>query len=133
MSVAATLRTPEDREEALPAFVKLLVSDGERSALFYEALGFERVKTEPPFIHLKWRGTADVYLVALPPGANLEGRRGVGVLVGFRVGPDGIDAVSTQALARGANVDGPTRQPWHTRELVVTDPDGYRLNFIEPA
>jgi hypothetical protein len=24
-------------------------------------------------------------------------------------------------------------QPWHTRELIVTDPDGYRLNFIEPA
>jgi hypothetical protein len=24
-------------------------------------------------------------------------------------------------------------QPWHTREVIVTDPDGYRLNFIEPA
>jgi len=31
------------------------------------------------------------------------------------------------------SVDGPTVQPWFTREIVVTDPDGYRLNFIEPA
>jgi hypothetical protein len=55
------------------------------------------------------------------------------VLVGFRAGPDGIDAVCTRALEQGLSVDGPTRQPWHTRELVITDPDGYRLNFIEPA
>jgi catechol 2,3-dioxygenase-like lactoylglutathione lyase family enzyme len=115
------------------SFVKLLVSDSERSARFYEALGFERVQTEPPFIHLKWRASADVYLVSLPQGAKLEGRRGVGVLVGFRAGLDGIDAVSTRALEQGLDVDGPTRQPWHTRELVITDPDGYRPNFIEPA
>jgi catechol 2,3-dioxygenase-like lactoylglutathione lyase family enzyme len=115
------------------AFVKLLVSDAERSARLYVALGFERIQAEPPFIHLRWRDSVDVYLVSLPPGANLEGRRGVGVLVGFRAGPDGVDAVSTRALAQGLSVEGPTRQPWHTRELVITDPDGYRLNFIEPA
>jgi catechol 2,3-dioxygenase-like lactoylglutathione lyase family enzyme len=122
-----------ESDSGVVSFVKLLVSDSQRSALFYEALGFERVQTEPPFIHLRWRESADVYLVSLPPGAKLEGKRGVGVLVGFRAGPDGIDAVSTRALEQGLSVDGPTRQPWHTRELVITDPDGYRLNFIEPA
>ncbi|MBN1207877.1 MAG: VOC family protein [Myxococcaceae bacterium] len=115
------------------SFVKVLVSDGERSARFYEALGFERVQTEPPFIHLKWGGSSDLYLVSIPAGAGLEGRRGVGVLIGFRVGPEGLDAVAARAQKLGVSFEGPSLHPWHTRELLITDPDGYRLNFIEPA
>ncbi len=133
MSLPAVVRTPGETPGEMLPFVKLLVSDGQRSASVYEALGFERVQTEPPFVHLRWRECADVYLVSLPPGVNLEGRRGLGVLVGFRTASGGIDALSTQALAQGLSVEGPTAQPWHTRELVVTDPDGYRLNFIEPV
>ena len=120
-------------ETGTMAFVKVLVADGERSAQFYEALGFERTQFEPPFIHLKWAGSADVYLVATPAGAALQGRRGLGVLMGFRAGPGGLDAVIARALKLGVEVDGPTLQPWHTREILITDPDGYRLNFIEPA
>jgi lactoylglutathione lyase len=115
------------------AFVKVLVLEGERSARFYEALGFERLHAEPPFIHLRWAGSADVYLVTVPAGAGMQGRRGLGVLMGFRAGPEGLDAIASRALAQGVSVDGPTLQPWHTRELIITDPDGYRLNFIEPA
>jgi len=117
----------------MAAFVKLLVSDDERSARFYEALGFERLQAEPPFIRLRWGEGGDVYLVATPAGAALQGRRGLGMLVGFRAGPQGLDAVLARALKLGVEVDGPTLQPWHTREILLTDPDGYRLNFIEPA
>ncbi len=120
-------------ELGMQSFVKMLVSDGERSARFYEALGFERVQAEPPFIHLRWGASADVYLVATPAGAALQGRRGLGVLVGFRTGPEGLEAVVARALKLGVEIDGPTLQPWHTREILITDPDGYRLNFIEPA
>jgi len=133
MSLPAAVHLPTDTHGERLSFVKLLVADGERSARCYEALGFARVQVEPPFIHLRWNESADVYLVSLPPGANLEGKRGLGVLVGFRVGAEGLDAVSTRAHAQGLSVEGPTRQPWNTREVVVTDPDGYRLNFIEPA
>jgi lactoylglutathione lyase len=122
-----------ETETGTVGFVKVLVADGERSARFYEALGFERVQSEPPFIHLKWGQSADVYLVATPAGAALQGRRGLGVLVGFRAGPEGLDAVIARALKLGVEVDGPTVQPWYTREILITDPDGYRLNFIEPA
>ncbi|MFP2925326.1 VOC family protein [Pyxidicoccus sp. 3LG] len=116
------------------SFVKLLVSDAARSLAFYEALGFERVAAEPPFVQLKWAGTMDVYLVTPPPMLKLEGRRGLGVLVGFRTeGPSGLDELLLRAQAQGAAVEGPVVQPWHTREVIVTDPDGYRLNFIEPA
>jgi lactoylglutathione lyase len=117
----------------MQSFVKMLVSDGERSARFYEALGFERLHAEPPFIHLRWGESADVYLVVTPAGAALQGRRGLGVLVGFRTGPQGLEAVAERALKLGVEFEGPTVQPWHTREILLTDPDGYRLNFIEPA
>lgn len=115
------------------SFVKLLVADAERSARFYEALGFTRVASEPPFIRLQWEGQAEVYLVTQPAALQLQGQRGVGVLLGFRIGAMGLDEVATRARTNGAHVDGPTVQPWYTRELVITDPDGYRLNFIEPA
>lgn len=122
-----------DGEQLMPSFVKVLVSDAERSARFYEALGFKRTQAEPPFIHLRWEGQAEVYLVAMPTVVGMEGRRGLGVLLGFRIGATGLDEVAERARALGADVDGPTIQPWHTRELIITDPDGYRLNFIEPA
>src|SRR3954469_18080991 len=120
-------------ETGTMAFVKVLVADGACSARFYEALGFERTQSEPPFIHLRWAESADLYLVATSAGAALQGRRGLGVLVGFRAGPQGLDAVVARALKLGVDVEGPTLQPWHTREILLTDPDGYRLNFIEPA
>jgi catechol 2,3-dioxygenase-like lactoylglutathione lyase family enzyme len=122
-----------DNAQPQSSFVKLLVSDTERSTRFYEALGFKREQTEPPFIHLRWEGQAEVYLVTLPPAVKMEGRRGLGVLLGFRIGATGLEEVASRAQALGASVEGPTVQPWHTRELIVTDPDGYRLNFIEPA
>ncbi|HYO59872.1 VOC family protein [Archangium sp.] len=122
-----------DSDQLLSSFVKVLVSDAERSARFYEALGFKRTQADPPFIHLRWENQAEVYLVTQPPAMKLAGQRGVGVLLGFRVGAVDVDEVASRAQAHGASVEGPTRQPWHTREIIITDPDGYRLNFIEPA
>jgi catechol 2,3-dioxygenase-like lactoylglutathione lyase family enzyme len=113
--------------------VKVLVSDPERSARFYEALGFKRTQAAPPFIHLRWDSQAEVYLVSQPPVVKLEGQRGLGVLLGFRVGAIGLEELASKAREQGAHVEGPTRQPWFTREIIITDPDGYRLNFIEPA
>ena len=117
---------------AMPSFVKLLVADRARSSQFYEALGFERVHADAVFVHLRWATHADVFLVSTPPGHRLEGRRGVGVLLCFTTPVAGVDAVAERARAQGAAVDGPTDQPWFTREVVVTDPDGYRLDFVEP-
>ncbi|WP_395806712.1 VOC family protein [Archangium minus] len=122
-----------ERDQLLSSFVKVLVSDTERSVRFYEALGFKRLNADPPFVHMRWENQAEVYLVAVPAAMGLQGPRGVGVLIGIRVGAMSVDEVASRARAHGAHVDGPTVQPWFTKELVVTDPDGYRLNFIEPA
>lgn len=115
----------------LKAFTKLLVLDVEASARFYEQLGFTRVGADGTFVQLAWPGEGRVFLVGAPTGVSLEGRRGWGVLLGFVAAS--VDVVARAAVGLGAPVEGPQTQPWHTREVVVTDPDGYRLNFIEPA
>ncbi|WP_438044441.1 VOC family protein [Sorangium sp. So ce128] len=125
---------PSDDPYVMPAYVKLLVADAERSASFYELLGFTRVHQDPVFIHLRWARYADLFLVATPPGVALAGQRGLGVIVCFSAAGDrGIETIAARAAAAGAAADGPRDQPWHTREVVVTDPDGYRLCFVEPS
>lgn len=115
---------------ALESFVKLLVLDREASATFYEALGFVRVGTDGTHVHLRWGTQGNVFLVGVPSGVNVEGKRGWGVLLAFM---GGVDEVVQRAAKLSAPTQGPDVQPWHTREVVVTDPDGYRLCFIEPA
>jgi predicted lactoylglutathione lyase len=117
---------------ALESFVKLLVLDKESSARFYEALGFTRVGTDGTHVHLRWGAHGHLFLVGVPPGVQVEGRRAWGILLGFTA-QDGVDGVAQKAQALGAPTQGPELQPWHTRELVVTDPDGFRLCFVEPA
>lgn len=117
--------------ETLPSFVKLLVRDLEASARFYEALGFERVRADPLFLHLRRGERANVYLVAAPAALPLPEPRGAGVLICFGVPEGGVAEVEALAEATGAHVQGPTQQPWHTLEFVVVDPEGYRLVFVE--
>jgi predicted lactoylglutathione lyase len=116
----------------LRAFTKLLVLDVRASAAFYEALGFTRVASDGTFVHLRWQQAGDVLLVGLPKGVSFEGRRGWGVLLGFS-SDTSVDALAEKARALAAPVQGPEVQPWHTKDIVVTDPDGYRLNFVQQA
>jgi uncharacterized glyoxalase superfamily protein PhnB len=53
------------------------------------------------------------------------------VLLCFTSSTD-LEVLAQRAVTLGAPTQGPEVQPWHTRELVVTDPDGYRLNFLQP-
>ena len=112
-------------------FTKILVLDVEASARFYEGLGFSRVGTDGTFVHVRWPSEGNVFLVGTPTGVRIDAKRGWGVLLGFVA--TSVDLVARAAVGLGAPVEGPQSQPWHTREVVVTDPDGYRLNFVEPA
>ncbi len=118
--------------QPLGAFVKLLVLDPAASARFYEALGFTRVGADGTFIHLRFGAAGDVFLVGAPTGVRLDGKRGWGVLLCFTTDGD-LDALAETAKGLAAPVQGPEAQPWHTTELVVTDPDGYRLNFVRAS
>lgn len=116
----------------LKSFVKLLVLDVAASAKFYEALGFTRVGADGTFHHFRWEEQGDVMLVGAPTGVRVDGKRGWGVLLCF-TSSTGLEVLAERAVALGAPTQGPEVQPWHTRELVVTDPDGYRLNFLQPV
>ena len=112
-------------------FVKLLVLDLTASSAFYERLGFVRVGADGTFIHLRWEEQGDVLLVPVPSGVSLMGKRGWGVLLCL-TSQTPLTELADRAKSLDAPVQGPEIQPWHTNELVVTDPDGYRLNFLEP-
>jgi lactoylglutathione lyase len=122
-----------DEAYLMPAYVKLLVSDAARSRAFYVALGFQVRHADQVFTHLRWARGADLFLVAPPPGVPFASPRGAGVLLCYAVVDEDLEAVAVRARATGAKVDGPAPQPWHTRELVVVDPDGFRLTFVQPA
>lgn len=113
-------------------FVKLLVLDRAASAAFYEGLGFVRVGADATYVHLRWEERGDLMLVAAPTGVRVDGKRGWGVLLSFTSQTE-LATLAERAAALSAPTDGPENKPWHTRELVVTDPDGYRLNFVQPA
>lgn len=117
---------------ALKSFVKLLVLDLGASSKFYEALGFQKIGADGTFVHYRWEEQGDLMLVSAPTGVRVDGKRGWGVLLCFTSSTP-IDDVAKKATEFGAPVQGPEVQPWHTREVVVTDPDGYRLNFLQPA
>lgn len=117
---------------AVESFVKLLVLDKEASATFYEALGFTRVGADGTHVHLRWGEHGDLFLVGVPSGVQVEGRRAWGVLLGFAASGK-VEAIGEKAKGLGAPVQGPDVTPWHTQEVVVTDPDGFRLCFTEPG
>lgn len=115
----------------LVASTRLLVLDREASATFYQGLGFTRVASDGTFVHVRWGQSGDLFLVGAPTGVNVSGRRGWGVLLCFTCLD--LEALAVLAATLGAVAQGPEVQPWHTRELVVVDPDGYRLAFVAPG
>jgi len=122
-----------DKPPVMTSFVKLLCRDLPASLAFYEKLGFEVSAQDAVFARLKWATDAYLYLVRTPSVVTLEGKRGLGVLVCFTAVSPSVDEVAARAQAAGVAVDGPINQMWHTREAVVTDPDGYRINFVQPV
>ena len=50
----------------------------------------------------------------------------------FLAGPLRVDEMTARLSSRGVEVaEGPVTRPWNAREIVVMDPDGYRLVFFE--
>jgi catechol 2,3-dioxygenase-like lactoylglutathione lyase family enzyme len=43
-----------------------------------------------------------------------------------------LNAFAERVAREGAVIEGPVDRPWNTRDVVVCDPDGYRLVFTTP-
>ncbi len=120
----------------IPLFPRLAVRDLSASVRWYrEALGFTTVFELPGengelrMAHIRREKYQDLML--LPDGAGDVG--GKGVTLGFMLpAGESVDRLAERARAAGANIEQPpTDQPWNVRELIVRDPDGYRLSFGE--
>jgi uncharacterized glyoxalase superfamily protein PhnB len=137
-SELSNLKTMETDHEIypMPLFCQLAVSDLNAATAWYEALGFDVVYSMPVMAHVRYRKYADVMLVTgqTKPHDTAEKpvRSGEGVSIYVNVEDESVDDVANRADEYGAEVvEGPYDTPWNTRELVVSDPDGYKLVFTE--
>ena len=124
----------------MPMFPTLAVADIGVSASWYtEKVGFVRVFAIPgtggeiALEHLRWSRYADLLLVPEANASRTSHRRGVGVTLSFLAQAETIDDMAARLEANGVQIDeGPVDRPWNTRDIVVIDPDGFRLIFFEP-
>ncbi len=127
-----------DAPEPLRSFPTLAVADLAASTAWYrEALGFELVGqvADAAASHLRWTRGADLFLIGDDPGspaAQPGERRGLGVTLTFTLLTGGVDELAARAQAHGAVVLlPPTDRPWNAREVLILDPDRYRLLFTQ--
>ena len=108
------------------------VSDLDKTAEFYEALGLE-VKERTSnrlIIYLNWY-RIDFVKVNETDYAEFKSEaeatnKGAGVFLYFSV--DDVDAAYKELVAMGVKpTTEPKDQPWGNREIVVQDPDGYKI------
>ncbi len=135
-----------DPPQPLNAFPTLAVTDLAASTRFYrQALGFELVAElagapsglDDPAgaVHLRWISGGDLFLLAdsaEAPAARPDERRGLGVTLTFTLASGRVDELAARAQAFGAEVLlPPTDRPWNVREVIILDPDRYRLLFTQ--
>jgi catechol 2,3-dioxygenase-like lactoylglutathione lyase family enzyme len=119
----------------MPSFPTLTVSNLAASSQWYrDALNFQIIFELPGrLIHLRRERYQDLLLT--PGSAEFfevaKGEVGRGVSLYFALGGLAeVDALAAHAKAAGATVlEGPLNRPWNNREVVFSDPDGYRLVF----
>ncbi len=120
----------------MPLFVKLSVRDVAASAEWYkDALGFRSVYTlvgengTQVLNHLRLGHYQDLMLIAQPQSLS-ESTKGQGVVINLTIDKD-MDSLAQRAKSAGARVEGPVETQWNTREVTVSDPDGYVLTFSQ--
>jgi catechol 2,3-dioxygenase-like lactoylglutathione lyase family enzyme len=110
-------------------------SDLERTAKYYEALGFRIGKREPGrltcYVNWFWVtfvGSRPRRRRGVAGGAAAE-NRGAGLHIYVKV--DDLDGYYKGVLAAGMTPSGEPRKRAGVREFMLRDPDGYRLVFFE--
>jgi catechol 2,3-dioxygenase-like lactoylglutathione lyase family enzyme len=106
------------------------VKDLARTSAFYESLGFRRGKEEQDRVtfYVNW---FFVRFVAGGPSAGTKTKAaGLGTAMHIKV--DDLDAFHKDLLANGLEPEGePEVGAAGIREVVLRDPDGYRLAFFD--
>ncbi|WP_342629521.1 VOC family protein [Nguyenibacter vanlangensis] len=123
----------------MPAFATLAVSDIEKSVKWYQtALGFSLVFTMPSadggkhLCHLRLSKYADIMLVSRPTSVSGSVPNGV-IFLTFALFNESVDEVAERLLRLGdTRFEGPFDRPWNAREIIITDPDGFKIVMTAP-
>ncbi len=111
--------------------VAYYVKDLAKTAEFYEALGFRFGKQENGAltVYVNWFW---IEFHATDSNQQTSSVTGTGPLVYVAV--DSVDEYNQELITKGIKPLGePTDSAMGRRELLVTDPDGYRLVFFQKA
>ncbi|MCY9160700.1 VOC family protein [Bacillus atrophaeus] len=116
----------------MPLFVKLSVSDIERSLSWYKAvLHFESVfeltgnDGKKVMAHIRGKKYQDILLESAQMNTDINGKG-----VKLNVTTDDVDSFFEKAKSVEAKItEGPIDRPWNARELVLQDPDGYLITL----
>ncbi|GLI84850.1 glyoxalase [Rossellomorea marisflavi] len=114
----------------MPLFIKLEVRDIERSMEWYkEVLDFNVVYCLPGqednIVMAHIRGDKYQDLMLIPAGSPVHPN-------GITINLQWQDVQMTAKRAPAESIiEGPVERPWNAREIVLQDPDGYRLIISE--
>lgn len=114
-------------------FASLQVRDLEVSKAFYtNKLGFELSEmTNPEACIFKYNRGEASFAIRKPIG-NLDGKElGVGVSLWFAI-DEKMEIFQTQLKEKGVSLSGPINNTPFGKTLLVKDPDGYTITFLEP-
>lgn len=121
----------------MPMFAQLTVTDLDAASSWYQTvLDFEEVMQMPGMAHLRYRKYADVMLVTedAEDEAIEAAPLGRGLSLYFNLEDESVADVAERAEARDATITrGPVETAWNTREVAISDPNGYELVFSEPV
>lgn len=124
----------------MPMFPTLSVTDiGVSTSWYTEKVGFAHIFAIPgtdgdiALEHLRWSKYADLLLVPEASAHYPTQAKGTGISLSFLVQMETIDDMAARLKASEVEIaEGPVNRPWNTRDIVVIDPDGFRLIFFEP-
>jgi uncharacterized glyoxalase superfamily protein PhnB len=117
----------------VPSFT---ATDLQRSIAFYrDVLGFvvgEEWREDGVLQGCEMRAGAVTFMLGQDDFAKGKDRqKGVGTRVWCYTAQD-LDRLATDIKARGGNLDQePQDMPWGQRVFMITDPDGFKLTFVQ--
>lgn len=114
-------------------FASLQVRDLEASKAFYiNKLGFEVSEMGNPYACVFKFGKGEASFAIRTPIGNIDGKElGVGVSLWFAV-DEKIEELQTRLAGKGVILIGEINHTPFGKTLMVKDPDGYVITFLEP-
>lgn len=137
-AAAARAHKPRQQPETLrckPLSVAFTADDLEKSIEFWvDGVGFhvkDRWERDGKLLGVELiAGACEIGLSQDDWAKGRDRKKGVGISL-YAQTTQGVDALAERLRSRNVDFQGPETNPWGWRQLVLTDPDGFRLTVYE--